>query len=265
MADDARQIAVVTGGNRGIGLEVCRQLGQQGWRVILAARDPAAGERAAARLRKERLEVEFRPLNVADPGGIAAFAAQAARDPGRLDVLVNNAGVSLKGFDAQVCRRTLAVNFFGAMELTDRLLPLLSAGGRIVMVSSGMGELASLSPALRKEFLAPALNRAGLIDLMERFVADVEGGRHGAQGWPSSAYRVSKAGLNALTRVLAAELAGSGILVNSVCPGWVRTGMGGRFAPRSASKGADTIVWAATLPPDGRTGRFFRDRKPIGW
>jgi NAD(P)-dependent dehydrogenase (short-subunit alcohol dehydrogenase family) len=265
MAGTRQQIAVVTGGNRGIGFEVCRRLAQEGFRVLLAGRDDAGGSEAAERLRTEGLDVGFARLDVSDSGSVSRFAADAAQNLARLDVLVNNAGVSLKGFNVDVVQRTLATNFFGALEVTDRLLPLMGAGGRIVMVSSGMGEISCLAPALRREFLAATLTRQELIRLLVTFIEDVRSGRHTESGWPSSAYRVSKAGLNALTRVLAGELRGSGILVNSVCPGWVRTGMGGRFAPRSAKKGAETIVWASMLPRDGPSGRFFRDRKAIPW
>ncbi len=141
----------------------------------------------------------------------------------------------------------------------------MRSGARIVMVSSGMGELTSVSPELRHRFEDPALTRDELVSLMESFVRDVAEGTHAKKGWPSSAYRVSKVGLNALTRVLARELHGDPrhILVNSACPGWVRTRMGGSGAPRSPEKGAETPAWLALLPEGGPTGRFFRDRREI--
>jgi len=178
-------------------------------------------------------------------------------------VLINNVGIALEGFSADVARRTLAVNCFGVMTVVDHLLPVLSPHGRIVMVSSGMGQVAGLPPALQAEFLDPALTRAWLIDLLQTFVREVETGQYTQHGWPGNAYRISKIGLNALTRILARERASTGIRVNAVCPGWVRTDMGGRNAPRSVEAGARSIVWAALLGEDGPSGGFFRDGQPI--
>jgi NAD(P)-dependent dehydrogenase (short-subunit alcohol dehydrogenase family) len=259
------ELAVVTGANRGLGFETCRQLARRGLRVILTSRDPARGVAAAARLAAEGLTVEARPLDVADPGSIAALADGLAREGARLGALVNNAGASFAGFDAGVAERTLATNYAGAAAVTDALEALIPSGGRIVMVSSGMGELSAVAPSLRARFTAADLDRAGLDALMRTFVEDVRAGRHRQEGWPSNAYAVSKVGLNALVRVLAPRLAPRGVLVNAVCPGWVRTDMGGRAATRSVERGAEGIAWAATLPPDGPTGGFFRDGRAIAW
>jgi NAD(P)-dependent dehydrogenase (short-subunit alcohol dehydrogenase family) len=253
--------ALCTGANRGLGLETCRQLAARGFRVLLTSRSDR-GEAAARRLAGEGLAVEHRPLDVTDPGSVAALAAALAATP--LDVLVNNAGISMQGFDAAVARGTLEVNFFGALRVTEALLPLVPDGGTIVMVSSGMGELAPLAPALRERFTRPDLTRDELCELMRSFIRDVEAGRHAERGWPSSAYRVSKIGLNALVRILAPALAPRRIRVNAVCPGWVRTDMGGPGASRAVEKGAASIVWAATLE-DGTTGGFFRDGRAISW
>jgi NAD(P)-dependent dehydrogenase (short-subunit alcohol dehydrogenase family) len=256
------ELAVVTGANRGLGLEVSHQLARRGLRVIMGSRDPAAGEAAAAPLRREGLAVEVRPLDVASPASVARFAG-SLDEP--LHALVNNAGASFSGFDAQVAERTLATNYFGAAAMTDALLPRLVPGARVVMVSSGMGELTAYSAELRARFLAPDLDRAGVDALAREYIEAVRGGDHGRRGWPSNAYRVSKATMNALVRVMAPALADRRILINAVCPGWVRTDMGGAGAPRSLEKGASGIVWAATLPPDGPTGGFFRDGKRIDW
>jgi carbonyl reductase 1 len=254
-----RRVAVVTGANRGIGYAIARRLAAAGLDVVGTAREATAGRVAAV-----DAGARFAPLDVTEAKSIDALAADLR---GGLDVLVNNAGISMQGFDAEVARRTLDVNFFGAMNVTDRMLPLLRTGGRIVMVSSGMGELSSVSGALRERFEDPALTQGELVSLMEAFVRDVAQGTHAESGWPSSAYRVSKIGLNALTRILARELAGDSrrILVNAVCPGWVRTSMGGAAAPRSPEKGAETPAWAALLPDGGPTGRFFRDNHEIPW
>lgn len=237
--DTEKRIALVTGGNRGIGFETCRQLGRKGLRVILAARNAAAGERAAGILKSESLEVEFRLLDVSKVETIDACAESIDRDLGRLDVLVNNAGImrdsskrgaSIFQADRELVRDTFDVNTLGPLMVANALVPLMRRHdyGRIVNVSSGMGQL-----------------------------SEMDGGYPG--------YRISKTALNAVTVILARELEGTNIKVNSVCPGWVRTDMGGDKAPRSPEQGADTIVWLATLPEGGPSGGFFRDRKRINW
>ena len=261
----ASELAVVTGANRGIGLEVARQLAQRGMRVWLTSRDAERGEEAAARLAREGLAVEARVLDVAEPGSVAAFGRAVAEANEPVGALVNNAGASFDGFDAGVAEATLATNTFGAAAVTDALLPQMARGGRVVMVSSGMGDLSAFDESLRARFLDRGLDRAGLAALLREFVDAVRLGEHRRQGWPSNAYSVSKAGLNALVRVMAPALRGRGVLINAVCPGWVRTDMGGAGAPRSVQKGASGIVWAATLDADGPTGGFFRDGRRIDW
>jgi NAD(P)-dependent dehydrogenase (short-subunit alcohol dehydrogenase family) len=227
-------IALVTGANRGIGRETARQLAAEGMSVVLGARDEAKGRAAAEELSAEGGDVRPLVLDVSDAGSIDAAAAGLAEDPGRLDVLVNNAGIGsdfgVAGADPDfgAIQRALDTNFFGAYRLTVALLPLLrnSSSPRIVNVSSGMGGVAEMG------------------------------------GW-SPGYRVSKAALNAMTRILAAELKDEGFLVNSACPGFVATDMGGPFgAKKPVGDAAAGIVWLATLPDDGPTGGFFRDGKP---
>ena len=231
------RIAVVTGGNRGIGCEICRQLAHQGVHVVLTARDAAKGKAAVKKLRGDGLEVAYHRLEVTDATSIAALAAFLESQFGRADILINNAGIMIdpKGSrvlssDITTYRATLETNFYGPLRLAQAFLPLMRKHGygRIVNLSSGQGQL-----------------------------ADMSGG--------TPAYRVSKTALNALTRIVAAETRGSNILVNSMCPGWVRTDMGGPHAPRTVAQGADTAVWLATLPDGGPSGGFFRDRKPIPW
>jgi carbonyl reductase 1 len=257
-------IAVVTGANRGLGLESATVLAQKGFRVWLTGRDTAHVERAAAALRERKLDVQAATLDVASAESVAAFARRVSSEPS-IDALVNNAGVSLPGFDAEVAQQTIDNNYRGAVRVTDALFGQLSAQANIVMVSSGMGELSHLSPALRKRLLEGALGRAGIEQIATEFVTAVQQKNHGAAGFPSNAYSVSKALLNAFTRVFGRELEGTGRRVNAVCPGWVRTRMGGNGAPRSLEQGASGVVWAATLGPGGPNGGFFRDGKPIAW
>jgi carbonyl reductase 1 len=243
------RLALVTGANRGIGAEIAEQLEHNGLRVLRASREPRDG---------------YVTLDVTRPDHARQVVGAAG---GGIDVLVNNAGVSLDGFDEELARRTLEVNFFGALRVTDAALPTMPAGGRIVMISSGMGDLSGARGEARARLSDPTLTRERLVALVEEFVADAGRGDHAKRGWPSNAYSVSKMAMNALVRVLARELADDPrkIAVNAVCPGWVRTRMGGRSAPRTVEQGARTAVWLALLPPDGPTGGYFRDERPIPW
>lgn len=257
-----RPVAVVTGGNRGLGRETCRQLGARGWAVLLASRRAEEGERAAEELSEQGLAVAWRPLDVADPASIAAFADGLTAERIAVDALVNNAGVYPQGAHPASAHRTMEVNFLGPLRLTDALAPLLGRGASVVMVSSGMGELHGLPPEIRSRFEQP-LSREELVRLEEELAGTLDRGEHHGDG--SLPYRVTKCGLNVLTRLLAKELAAHGVRVNAVCPGWVRTDMGGAGAPREVEEGASGIVWGATLPPDGPSGGFFRDGRPIAW
>jgi NAD(P)-dependent dehydrogenase (short-subunit alcohol dehydrogenase family) len=227
-------VALVTGATRGIGKEVARQLADRGYRVIVTARDVAKAEAHASEIGNGAIALE---LDVSDPASIDAAVAAVEADPGRLDVLVNNAGVGLDwGVSATEpdfgkVEQILQTNLYGAYRLAVGLLPLLrrSDHPRIVNVSSGMGGVAEMG------------------------------------GW-SPGYRLSKAGLNAVTRMLSVELADAGFLVNSACPGFVKTDMGTPLgAWKSVEDGAAGIVWLATLPDDGPTGGFFRDGEPVAF
>lgn len=255
-----QRTAVVTGANRGIGKEVARQLKEAGLDVLLTARNADDAARAA-----EEIGADPAQLDVTSDASVADLRQRLSSDG--FDVLVNNAGVALDGFDRDVATRTLATNFFGVRRVTEALLPFLHDDARIVMVSSGMGSLSALSAPLRGRLERLELGEEDLVELMAAFPDEVARGEHSSHGWPSSAYRVSKIGLNTYTRLLARRLEGDPrtVLVNAVCPGWVRTRMGGQHASRSPEAGAESVTWAALLPAGGPTGGFFRDGRPIDW
>lgn len=229
------RIALVTGANRGIGFEVCRQLAQQGYTVLLGARDTAKSEASAQRLVDEGLDVRALQLDVTDTDSIEQARAWVEHEFGHLDVLVNNAAIlydafqSAVGADLAIVQQALDTNTFGPWRLSQAFMPLLRRGThrRIVNVSSEAGSLTSM-------------------------------------GGGTPAYSTSKAALNALTRMLAAELKRDGILVNAICPGWVATDMGGAGG-RPIPAGVASVVWAVTIPDDGPTGGFFRDGRPLNW
>lgn len=251
------RIALVTGANRGIGLEIARQLGRQGITPIIGARDAKRGEAAAARLRDEKIEARAVQLDVTDAASIRALAELLDRTFGRLDILVNNAGGALdwtpeptqpSQVDLDLGRRTFELNVFGPLAVTQALLPLLrrSPAGRIVNVSSSLGSLAVIGD--------PESPLAGMVMPM---------------------YQASKTALNALSALLAKELRDTPIKVNSACPGWVdteggvpdwlRAAMNGNGGAVPVEQGADTPVWLATLPDDGPSGGFFNSRTSIPW
>ncbi len=208
--------------------------------MVLTARDSVKGKAAVAQLAAEGLEVEFYPLDVTDPKAIEGLAGHVSGKLGRLDVLVNNAGVFLDdregGFDSsleanvETLRAAMETNVYGPFQLNQKLLPLMKKNGygRVVNLSSGMGQLTEMNG-----------------------------------GCP--AYRISKTAINAVTRIFADEMKGTGVLINSVCPGWVKTDMGGPEAELSIIEGVDTIVWLATLPDGGPTGGFYRERQKLAW
>jgi NAD(P)-dependent dehydrogenase (short-subunit alcohol dehydrogenase family) len=228
-------IVVVTGANRGIGFEISRQLATRGAQVILTARKLEPGKAAVKKLAAQNLSVQFRPLDVTSSKSIIVLGEFLKRTYGRVDVLINNAGIIAKGdapglkVDLETVRVTLETNALGPFRLSQALMPLLehSEHARIVNISSGMGAFSEMDGDY-------------------------------------AAYRLSKTALNAITAILAAELRGR-MAVNAACPGWVRTDMGGRSAERDVTEGADTPVWLALDAPQNLTGKFVRDRKVIPW
>jgi len=230
------RVALVTGANRGLGLETTRQLLARGLHAVLAGRDDRALDGALASLGNVDDRAMTVQMDVTDASSIRDAQRAVAERFGGVDVLVNNAAVLLfenedvLSIPKDAYRRTFETNLFGAIEVARVFVPEMARAGygRVVNVSSGAGQLARMSD------YAPA-------------------------------YSMSKTALNAFTRILASTFRDSGVLVNAVDPGWVRTDMGGPSAPRSPQEGADTIVWLATLPDDGPTGGFFHDRRPIDW
>ena len=235
----ASPVAVITGAYRGLGLETARQLAEQGHRVVLTARREAEGRAAAERLAAASQDVRFAQLDVTAAESIRALRDMLKRDYGRIDVLVNNAGIfpdpspgspAASIFEAELdtIRSAFETNTLAALRLCQQLIPLMEGRGCVVNVSSGMGQLSEMNGCC-------------------------------------PAYRLSKTALNAVTRIFADELQGTDIRINSVCPGWVRTDMGGPDATLPVEEGAHGIVWAATLPADGPTGGFFRHGERIPW
>ncbi len=230
-----KKVAVVTGSNKGIGLEICRQLSSQGVEVILTSRNIEKGHEAIAELKSAGLDVKYHQLDITNEESIDQFVKDLEKDYGKVDILINNAGIfvnylGFKDVSIETIKETMETNFYGALLMSQKILPLMKKNnsGRIVNVSSGMGQL-----------------------------TDMTGG--------SLAYRISKVSLNGLTKIMADELKGDNILVNTMCPGWVKTDMGGQNASRTVEQGADTAVWLAMSNDDGATGKFFRDRQEISW
>lgn len=233
-----KKLAVVTGANRGLGLETSKQLAAQNYSVVLAARDLAKGTPIAMELNRQGCDAYAMELDISNAESISIFSSEVLRKHKRVDVLVNNAGIMIDdeaGSDdiarlAEVIERTFRTNTMGAYLLCRALVPQMMQNGygRVVNVASGMGQLSTMN-----------------------------------SGYPG--YRISKTALNAVTRMFADETSGTNVLVNSVCPGWVRTDMGGKQADRSIKEGVETIVWLATLANGSPSGGFFRDRKPIAW
>ena len=223
---------LVTGANRGIGLEICRQLGKLGHHIFLSARNNEKGSDTVAKLRDENIRADFIQMDVSDEESIKNAAKEFGKKSLKLDVLINNAAIlkdtEITKMTTKELRDVLNINAVGTFVVTREFVPFMDRGSRIINVSSGAGALTDM------DTYAPA-------------------------------YSISKTTMNAITKQFAGALKHKGIAVNSVTPGWVRTDMGGMSATRSVEKGAETIVWLATEAPLDKTGLFWRDKKVIDW
>jgi NAD(P)-dependent dehydrogenase (short-subunit alcohol dehydrogenase family) len=232
-----QSVAIVTGANRGLGLETSRQLARLGYHVLLTSRNEVDGEAAQQRLLNEGLDVSYHPLDVRNGASVEALVRHFRQHHKRLQILVNNAGIfpdprdsqsSIFNAEIETVLSGFDTNTLGSFRLCQALIPLMQGSGCVVNVSSGMGQLSEMGGC-----------------------------------WP--AYRLSKTALNALTRIFSEELKQTQIKINSICPGWVRTDMGGKAADLSIAEGTKGIIWAATLADDGPSGGFFRFGKSIDW
>jgi NAD(P)-dependent dehydrogenase (short-subunit alcohol dehydrogenase family) len=230
MPRDIQKTAFITGAGRGLGLSCARGLIKRGYKVVIAARETEALERAASFLAEDGGDVLQFQLDITNREHIASLTEVIQSNELQVDVLINNAGIMLEGrstlsqLESKTFKRTLEVNLLGPTEIMQIVVPkMVERGwGRVVNVSSEMGAFSAFRP------YAPA-------------------------------YRISKAALNAATRLASLEWSGRGILINAVCPGWIRTELGGENAPRSVEQGADSVIWAVELPDGGPSGGFFRD------
>lgn len=244
MPEHDKRVALVSGANRGLGLAISQGLAEHGITVILGARDSKKGAQACSRLKRRGLDVHFEVLDVANQKSIQNAVKHIQTRFGRLDILVNNAGIMIDGEESvldvswHIIHKTLQTNVMGPLRLCKSCIPLMKAGGygRVVNLASSLGSLTEM---------ADPDSTAAMVR--------------------TPAYRLSKTALNCMTILIAQEVRDDNILVNSACPGWVRTALGGDEAPLTPQQGADTPIWLAMLPDGGPTGGFFREREPVPW
>ncbi|XP_019585851.1 carbonyl reductase [NADPH] 3 [Rhinolophus sinicus] len=272
------RVALVTGANKGIGFAIARELCRQfSGDVVLTARDAARGRAAVQQLQAEGLSPRFHQLDIDDLQSIRALRDFLLKEYGGLNVLVNNAGIAFKTddptpFDIQA-EVTLKTNFFATRNVCTELLPIIKPHGRVVNISSRVGTnaLENCSENLQEKFRCETLTEEDLVDLMKKFVEDTKNEVHEREGWPNSAYGVSKLGVTVLSRILARRLdekrKADRILLNACCPGWVKTDMAGASGCRTLEEGADTPVYLALLPPDATEphGQLVHDKVVIHW
>ncbi|XP_032248516.1 carbonyl reductase [NADPH] 1-like [Halichoerus grypus] len=274
----APRVALVTGANKGIGFtivqDLCRQFSGD---VVLTARDKVRGQVAVKKLQAKGLSPRFHLLDIDHVQSIRALGDFLHKEYGGLDVLVNNAGIAFKAGDPKPfhiqAEVTMKTNFFGTRDVCTELLPLMKPQGRVVNVSSiiSLVALKKCSPELQQKFISEAITEEELVGLMNKFVEDTKKGVHRKEGWPDTAYGVTKIGVTVLSRIHARNLSeqrkGDKILLNACCPGWVRTDMTEPKAIKSPEEGAETPVYLALLPSDAEEphGEFVMEKKVEQW
>ncbi|KAI7746872.1 hypothetical protein M8C21_022250 [Ambrosia artemisiifolia] len=274
-------LAVVTGGNRGIGFEITRQLALHGLTVILTSRDIIAGEEATKILLEQGLKVVFHQLDIVDRESIDLFCAWVKEKYGGIDILINNAGVSYNtGSENSVecAEKVINTNYFGTKNMTKALIPLMRSsdeGARVVMVSSRLGRLNGRRNRIADVDLRQQLEDVESEDIidttMSKFLEQVKDGSWITGGWPqnNTDYSLSKLAVNAYTRLMARTLSerpeGQKIYINCCCPGWVKTAMTGWAGLTPPDEGADTPVWLALLSGQSTSGKFFAERREINF
>ncbi|XP_005345232.1 carbonyl reductase [NADPH] 1-like isoform X2 [Microtus ochrogaster] len=271
----SNHVALVTGANKGIGFAIRRDLCQKfSGDVVLTARNQARGQAAVQQLQAEGLNPRFHQLDIDDLHSIRAIRDFLLNEYGGLDVLVNNAGIGTDPTHVHIqAEAAMKTNFFGTRNVCMELIPLIKPQGRVVNVSSmiGLRVLKNCSPELQQKFRSDTITEEELVRLMNKFVEDTKRGVHEKEGWPNSAYGVTKIGVTVLSRIQARKLSeqrkGDKILLNACCPGWVRTDMAGPEAPKSPEEGAETPVYLALLPPDaeGPHGQFVQEKQVEQW
>ncbi|XP_034041597.1 carbonyl reductase [NADPH] 1-like [Thalassophryne amazonica] len=272
------RVAVVTGSNKGIGFAIVRALCKQfDGDVFLTARNVDLGQKAVESLNSEGLKPKFHQLDINDPDSIDKAFTFFKDSYGGVDVLINNAGIAYKVADtapfAEQAEVTLKTNFFATRDMLTKFMPIIKPGGRVVNVSSMAGSRAlnGCSSALKERFHSEDITEEELVGLMQRFVDQTKRNQHKEDGWPETAYGVSKTGLTTLSMILARRLSkerpNDQILLNACCPGWVRTDMAGPKAPKSPDEGAVTPVYLALLPPGSTEphGKFVLEKEVQPW
>ncbi|KAH8722893.1 carbonyl reductase [Phaeosphaeriaceae sp. PMI808] len=284
------RVGVVTGANKGIGLATVRQLilqyptsplGGDSLLIYLTSRDDSKGEAALEHLKQDvhikqgkalkadggMSDIKFRNLDITDHNSVKNLADYLKAEHGSgIDFVINNAGIALNGFNAHVVKTTLDCNYFSTLSVCHVFLPLLKPTGRIVNVASSSGSLSKYSPFIRERFLR-SKTEVDISNILQEFQDAVEAKREREAGFPSAAYAVSKAGLIGGTRALAKEIqdSGSGVVINSCCPGYVNTDMTKGNGTKKPDDGARTLVWLAIHDFGGKSGNFYKDEKEIEW